>query len=741
MILISNHNFSTPNKPSLDVAFPLFNEGQLVEHSFDVEFNYNFNSTPFNQFMITAQNQITMLSGSFAETGIVAGDSIDIDAIVTGGSNINVTATVLSVSGNVLTLTANVFSSGQVNEIFPQVNNQEMFIVNNTRKLPETIDLFYNLSLNGTDGTNASLWDGEVNRFTATVPTSTGTALFTQLGNKSGGTFVNAEIELFDGVYTVRFQFIPWLSEQTNNLNQPSWYLGANAVKPRVDIYGYSVAGNPNNYVRGLQTAWLGVTGWFDEAYNQGADVFTISELLIENEDAEPITQLNANQTSTVSFRVAASSGAVSDDVQICIYSLLPFSASKNNALKRIDNQIGFHFSSDGTVQGVKSGASLEIDNVVVTTDTDDILVEFDVIPNSTFPTYIQSLGEIEYRLAINVQGDISFKNTTKTINHGIWQFPTPPPTELDDKDAGFLNHAQEVGDPILEVYAGTTEDDMLFHQLVVLEKFKTYDNIRVAIEVIRDSDSALVATLQQILFPFSGVPIVAGKYQLNITQAQNQYLDSEDRNAHRLFLEGGETSEFYNVTMILSLMANWRDWVAQANILPDFYDFTLPQNGQSAEWVNYLRLSGYSLRFRWELNGENQTFYNRAIELLDYDESENVTSEIVILNSAGDVVPNMVSNQTYTIRAIHTRDVSSTVWNVNTWGWIGCRPVEGEPTKRISTAYPWTVQNLPLQPLDGEDRALLTFVSSTVIWIECKVNSNDLPNNTTFVTRIQDLT
>ncbi len=154
MISIFNHNFTTPNRAT-GTNFLLMNEGQIIRHSFQVSFNFNFNSTPFNQFVITGLNEITMLNGSFEDYGVVAGDSVDIDAIITGGTNINITATVLNVSGNVISFTTNIFASGQINEMFPLVDNQEMFFVNNSRSIPESIDLFYNLIQIGQPNTTA----------------------------------------------------------------------------------------------------------------------------------------------------------------------------------------------------------------------------------------------------------------------------------------------------------------------------------------------------------------------------------------------------------------------------------------------------------------------------------------------------------------------------------------------------------------------------------------------------------
>jgi hypothetical protein len=187
--------------------------------------------------------------------------------------------------------------------------------------------------------------------------------------------------------------------------------------------------------------------------------------------------------------------------------------------------------------------------------------------------------------------------------------------------------------------------------------------------------------------------------------------------------------------------MAGWRDWLPLINALPDFYDFNLPLNGQSREWVNYLRLAGYEIRLRLDFNSPTgQLFLDKEITLLDYNEYTDSSCLIELVDSLGNVQPVVngeiiaLNNAFYTIRATHT--VTGMViedYDV-IHGYIGLRPNNGEPMKRISTAHDWTNLNMPLQPLANETRAVGTVLSADTYRVECRVYSSDLGSLTTIV-------
>jgi PKD repeat protein len=737
MISIFNHKFSTPS-PDEIVTFPRWNAGQLIEHSFDIAFNYDFNSTATNQFIISQENQLKSVGGlDFTTLGLVAGDDLGITAVITGGTDIDVSGIVQSVTSDTITFTTDIFASGSVNEMFPMLDNQQMFIENKDRSIPESIDVFYNLIQNSVSGSNQSLWDGEVIRLSGAVPSTDSTVTLSQLGDKSGGFIYSSLLILDTGVYTVKIGFIPWLFIEQNDLTEPSWYQGNEALKPRIDIRGYSQQNNPNAFIEGIENSILGNNGWYEEYYNQGTDIFEVKNVALKDENNNPINQFNPLAKNLFSFEVESSSGTIDENIQLSIFSILP-NNTKNNALSRLDNSLYSYFSNTfGVIYGQNNGAFLEFKDIVISKDLGVLTVTGEL----DFTGDLSLLEGTTYRLGVNVHDDVTGVNVTKIVNDGVWTLAEVLPVQIPAKTAGFLNHAQIPTDSIRSFLVACTEDDFLYKSVFELDKNEAINNVRIVAEVTRASDGVLIANLFERIFDFSNVVFLNGKYILNETQNIPQFLDSQGRNEISLKLNGTEDSNTYEVELLASLMSNWRDWVALQNFEPDFYDNTLPSNGQSAEWVNYYRFSTtYNIMLKVQVNQPNaQLFFENQTGIFDYDFNPSITSTIELLDEDDNVVTEIINNKIYTVRATHELEGEIADWTENVWGWIGLRPKQGEPMKRISTVYDVTQLNAPLEPLTGQTKAKLTFPTSRIAVVECKVNSSFLSNESTFVARIDD--
>jgi hypothetical protein len=219
--------------------------------------------------------------------------------------------------------------------------------------------------------------------------------------------------------------------------------------------------------------------------------------------------------------------------------------------------------------------------------------------------------------------------------------------------------------------------------------------------------------------------------------------LDAPNRNSAQITLTGNETSNDYEIDIIISLIANWRYWQAQNNNVNDFFDLSLPNNGQNREWMRYLRLPGYSLRARTEIIKNNVAdYFDAEIQLQDYEDnltSPTVNTTISIIDTNGDAISAIPNNQELIFRADHVL-LSGAAWDVNdTYGFNMLRAKEQDPRPQITTVWAWTTQNSPLQPLTGETEAQLTFPAPDTARIENRFNSSMLQDGEhTFVSRIE---
>lgn len=284
-------------------------------------------------------------------------------------------------------------------------------------------------------------------------------------------------------------------------------------------------------------------------------------------------------------------------------------------------------------------------------------------------------------------------------------------------------------------IYQGCTEDDFMYQADIDLRKNTNYKTLEATIVIERDSDSQQFK-LQSDTINFGNYPMLPnGVIQVNYNNPQVQYLDAPERNKLTAVVSSiGSLS--YSVRLSLSLMANWRYWLSQSNAFVDFYDLDLPSNGQSKEWMRYLREAGYTLKLRCNLIDDADTlyFWEREIQLQDYDADAFIESEITLYDSTGNPSTAILDGQLMTIKARHTLTDESN-WNESgLWGWISIRPKEAEPNKRISSEWTPTVQDIPLKA-----PCTLTYISPSIVEVECTLDASQVISEfSTIICRIE---
>lgn len=745
MITLSNHRFSVRGRTNT-TNYLLANVGQMVTHKFILDFSYNFNSSSQSQIIISGLNELTFLNGTFTDKGIIVGDSLDVNAAVDGGTDVDVTGTVDSINGNVLTFDSDVFTAGQVNELFPLLDNAAMFIVNNTRSAPNSIDLFYNFAPNSEQNpTVNSIWDGTVNQFQCTLPTVDGDSVTLQrVGLKSGGYFYNATVEKLDpsGEIEVSITYLIPLANEQVDFNRPSVLNQNNTVKPYVKVDGYSQLNNPNSFISGELKDTLGNVGWYNENYNQGSDDISVDIVSYEDLSGTPLTSLRVDIDSTLVFRITSSTFTFDELTEIEFRNILPFSVTKNNADNYFQNfkMSNSYVSNSPAVNESFHSPFLEIDNITITPITDGLEISLDILPDES---EIASIPEDErlVRFTANFNDKNNGNNITKIISETTWSGrPKDPKLDTDVVGSLFFNHANTSLDIPDDETPRCSDDDFVVKSFFKVNENEGVDYIKNTFQIIRDSDGTVVCDLYSRLIDFTQFIQFQGKYLINQTENIQQFLDSFQRNQWRIS-SGTIISGEYKITLEDSIFVDWRYWLSLPNFTPDFYDPTVIVNGQSKKWAKYLGVAGYSARLRSEISKEGEVFYNDFdFDLIDYNKgTDNISTVIQFYDEDDNEITELINNTVVKVVATHTYSDAQEFNESKAWTWIGVRPKEGAPMKRISSAYDWTIQNLPLLPLDSEDRGVIEFPSANVCRITCQVNTTLLANVSTFVSRVFD--
>jgi hypothetical protein len=303
------------------------------------------------------------------------------------------------------------------------------------------------------------------------------------------------------------------------------------------------------------------------------------------------------------------------------------------------------------------------------------------------------------------------------------------------------IDHSQNVTDTsgTASGYEANIEDDLAFIGKFRLDNGATYENMTARIEA-HNTTSGDSFTLTSANFNFNSVPMVGGKYQLNLSQPINTILPntSEKKSAFFNLYPSIDTSGQYGVEIYFPFIYRWEYWLQQLNASGDFYP------DQNKNWYPYGNTGQWNLRIHLELVKDGEGFvYDDAIKIKDYDSDPNIYQEIeVVRDLDGSIIPVVVDGEMHTIRVTHTM-LDGSAWDpLTTWGMITVEPTESSPRWLVSSVVPYdnNTQN-PLAPWSSEMPLVAIFYPSpNVAQFSCKFDASkiNLDNGVKFTTKIK---
>ena len=762
-ITIVNKNYSTRNY-SAGNEFLLSNAAQIVTDTVDIVVDYDFESSMQQQILIVSATSMQILNGDWQTLGISVGDNLEFTGLIQNGGNtveyVDKPFTVINIQGDLLTLDATLEdpppnppsqTASVVGQMMPapsgNTSNSTLVIVNTSVTAPESIEVFHNLVQNSSNGSDLSLFDGEVNRFRAI---GTDTVLvgnfitMDQLGDQSGGTYISVILERLPDVgalfsYQIVFIYANPYKFESDDFDEPTQYSGSASLKPYYRFKGFPVANDPNSYLELIYAVQQGNLGWYDESYNQGPNTFVVSSVSFETVGAVQLSAPDPTQVTVVEVVITGDATFLAK-VEAEFYLIPPIDTVKNQPTNNGNNISLSNFYFDETGPTVIETNVLGNNNAFIPTNAhsivlgvNEITVGFRLNPTAGFQTLINSLNtnQWQYRIAINVEGDEGTPNTNNAVSliasEGLMIEAPKVGGDFDGlRSQIFYDHKNDIGGVGVLPYIGNPEDDVLYFATIDFEKADTWASANLDVRITRDSDSEFFI-LQEQPIPFAPyVTTPDGVQQIDFLQSIQQFLDAPNRNKIEMKLNGNDTPTTYEVDITYSLLVNWREWLEQSNAFLDFFDNTLPKNGLNKEWMRYLRLAGYTLSVEVTLIDDANTAFRFGgeIQLIDYDVTPDVTTTVLYYDEDDVATSFFIAGQTNKIEATHVKNSGN--WNqVDAYGWISIRPFEGEENKRISTFWPWTIQDHPLKPLTGDTTAELTFPALDTAVVTCGVDTN----------------
>jgi hypothetical protein len=667
--------------------------------------------------------EITWLGGDFEDEGFRPGDTIGINIWDNIGILIN------SYSANVLWVNGNTFKISTLLGWYDSTNGETIQIAVLGRKR-EGLKINVNHVANGSTGSEFSLIDGEATTFIFDLTGSFPVA-GAQVGKRSGQFETNVSVNLLGSTIATR-QYGVTIDLIQSGVYSVTPFNFSNCLKSWVKFSWQSLVGEPYSNAVNLVNDDAN-TGWFDEAFN--ADVLDAS--LVQG-----ITDLYFNQPTIGQFVVDSTSTDYAIGSAYIPGDDAYFKSNYNNQseLSMLIPTQQFILGAPITSYTNPTGAdyTLSIDNVTLVGT--QYTFDFTFTPGPNFQTFMENNAVTDRLFYIWLRiGNVNLLVYSDQLKEVV---PVGGPLTLVSSE--YYDHSQNTTTALGNLktgYEANVEDDLAFVGAFQLPIGVDCSNFNAIIEAY-NSVSGEMFTLQQTTFAINSVPMVGGKYILNLSTPIFTQFQTTSQKINGL-LELDSTFDgmgVYGVKIYFPFLYDWRYWLAQLNADSDFF----PSN-QTKNWVPYGNTGNWNLRLKLELV-KNELLYTYTDDIIikDYDSDANIFQQIdLIRESTGQVVNAVIIGEQMRIRATHTNlDLSG--WDQpNVWGQITIEPTEGAPRYWCSSVVPYDGNTLnPLSPETGLLMSI-TYPQPNVAVMECLFDTTKivLSNGVKITTKIKGCT
>ena len=667
--------------------------------------------------------EITWLGGDFEDEGFRPGDLI--------GLNIwdNIGVLINSYSANVVWVSGNTFKISTLLGWYDSTNGETIQIAVLGRKR-EGLQINVNHVANGSTGSEFSLIDGEATTFLFDLTGSFPVA-GAQVGKRSGQFQTNVSIDLISSTATTR-QYNVIIDLTQSGVYSVTPFNFSNCLKSWVKFSWQSLVGEPYSNEINLVNNDAN-TGWFDEAFN--ADVLDAS--LVQG-----ITDLYFNQPTSGQFVVDSTSTDYAIGSAYIPGDDAYFKSNYND-----QSELSMLIPTQQFILGAPIGSyinptganyTLSIDNVTLVGT--QYTFDFTFTPGTNFQTFMENNAVTDRLFYIWLRiGNVNLLVYSDQLKEIV---PVGGPLTLVSSE--YYDHSQNTTTALGNLntgYEANVEDDLAFVGAFQLPFGVDCSNFNAIIEAY-NSVSGEMFTLQQTTFAINSVPMVGGKYILNLSTPIFTQFQTTSQKINGL-LELDSTFDgmgVYGVKIYFPFLYDWRYWLAQLNADSDFF----PSN-QTKNWVPYGNTANWNLRLKLELV-QNELLYTYTDDIIikDYDSDPNIFQEIdLIRESTGQIVNAVIVGEQMRIRATHTNlDLSG--WDQpNVWGQITIEPTEGAPRYWCSSVVPYDGNTInPLTPETGLLMSI-TYPQPNVAIMECLFDTTKivLSNGVKITTKIKGCT
>mgnify|MGYP003631294286 CR=1 FL=1 len=764
-IEITNESYN--GMPSLQA-----NAGDWVEATVDFAVRFSVGSGVSNKIIydeFAGQYRLTLQTGDFGSQGFLAGDVINLIYQLYPFSpavSQNFQCTVLYVSGNEMYIDQAFGLNPSFGSTWTHVTGRQFPTDNYCSGLlvladrePSSVEFHFNLTPNGSFIFN-SLIDSEINRFELPVVTGIPIGIpesMTQLTNLSGGLIKDTTITLISSTgsgwrnYRISYKFFQWGIIQ-DGIEPPSYYATTDCVAPIALVKCFAEYGNPNGVQESQTENVESNTGFFDENFNGGLNLYTAETITWTDFLGDTIDKLDYSNTCQFTARINAPNQVNPTSTFNIGLAWRPVNANyyQNKILTNVGENLlllapEVDFNADGVTDPTlyfgltdENGARWDFRNLKFEmTDPTTLEVTGQIIPNAQATALFAGIpsGGRKSTLWISI-GDISLDGTNLSKRVSLRLF------DEDNFDAPTLgvqipNVIDEVlldhngNDITLPLPQTTTEDDVLYRSNFQLIQGKSYEGVRARIHayntVTEDS-----FTLEDIFFSFASVPEISGVFQPNFVNPRGFNLPpTSDRNHISLvrnpFIDAGA---LYGITLEYGYLSRWEYWLSQPNVDNDFFNITENFDGKNKNWQRFSNSGDWVVRLSYYVRFDGvDDFNNQEVGIRNYEDNIDVSTTWAIERLSDGTFPtNLVNNEIHEVTALLTWAGGN---YVNSWAEITIEDYESGNRWVISSVLAHGgISSNPLQPITGLTVLDLTLPASNVAQLKTLIDTNVVSAN-----------
>jgi hypothetical protein len=675
-------------------------------------------------------NIITWTGGDFEVEGFRIGDSLFFSKHTSGGGIMQTwTAVVQNVIGNTIDVSTI--------PTWIDATNGEIIRFAVTNRNREGLILDVNHVLNGQMGSEFSLIDGEVTRFTFDLTGLTGANSVSGIpvGNQSGQMVISAMVQdqtiatngsntIANKVYNIVVEFI------NTGMFNPSWFSFSGCLKYYLRMRWQSFLGEPfDNLIAVFNDD--ADTGYFDEPFNTEV----VDATLVQG-----IDEIAFDTATTATFIIDCPTGGdwgiggtyrPQDETY---FKNRPF--PQQNLSMTIGTQpTPTTFPDTYTSEPNDSGALYDLGVLGVVQTGSQYAIEIKFSPNNAFSTFMSGRDD----------GDRLFQIWARFGNLNLLVYndqltSSPPiggPLNLVAKDYLDHKHNTNTSTNVVTGYEANIEDDLAFVGMFRIPFDSPCQSLVCKIEAY-NTDSGDSFTLQSNTFDIASVPMVGGKHILNLSQPVfSQFPTTSAKRVCELMLESTiDTLTEYGVRIYMPFLYRWQTWISQPNANADFFPFD-----QTKNWLPYGTTGDWVLRMAIDFVRDGLLYdFTDEIIIKNYDSNPTIDQTIQLFTGFGQPVNVVTEGLPMFIVATHRLN-DGTIWDLpNTWGMITIEPTESSPRWISSTIVPFDNNPLnPLTPITGLTCSL-TLNSPDEIELRCAFDPTkiDLSNGVKITSKIK---